>query len=240
MLSLSGYGRDMPVMCGGFFLSIGTSVDAAIATIETDAGDGGLIDPCVVDVVNYIDVHVQDRAVIEKVSVVPAPAFETMAKVTESIVDPAVETYLRAPIAVIENIAAVSPTPIAWSPEKTDFGSKYPSSRHPEIAVITVSPVSGRPKVTVAGAYRLFVNGQLRRSNRYGYADADLRERCGGREQHSQGEQQQTNGTNGTNDTHCVSFCLVILRLPGVALELRAARIARRDLWTRTGERPVT
>jgi|HubBroStandDraft_3_1064219.scaffolds.fasta_scaffold06508_3 hypothetical protein len=45
-----------------------------------------------------------------------------------------------------------------------------------------------------------------------------LRERCGRHGQHYEREQQRT---NGWDDTHCASFCLIILGLPGDALLLR-------------------
>src|SRR5580704_11756022 len=167
VFGLRRHRSDMTFMCGRFFLCSGTSVDASIATIEADAGDGGFVDARVVDVVNHIHVYVQHSAVIEKVTVIPASTFKTMAKVTEAVVNPAIETYLRAPVAIIENVATVSPAPIAWSPEKTDFGSHYPGSRHPKITVITVSPISGGPQIAVAGADWLLVDRQFRGSNRY-------------------------------------------------------------------------
>jgi hypothetical protein len=220
MFCLRGYGRDMPLMCGSFFLRSGARVDAAASAIEANAGNVCFVHSRVIHIVNNVDVYVEHRAVIEEVSVIPAPAFETVAKVTEAIVDPAVETHLRTPVTIIENVPAVSPTPIAGGPEKTYFRSQHPSSWHPEITVIAVSPVSGGPEVAVAGTYWLFVNRQLGRSDGYRYTDTDLRERCRGHDQHSQGEQQRS---NRKNDTHCVSFCPVILRLPGVALLQRAA-----------------
>jgi hypothetical protein len=57
-----------------------------------------------------------------------------------------------------------------------------------------------------------------------------LRERCGRHGQHYEREQQRT---NGWDDTHCASFCLIILGLPGDALLLRVTWMERHDFRTK-------
>src|ERR1039458_5552591 len=159
MLSLSGYGRNMPIMSGRFFLRRGPFVDPAVTSIVANMVRV-LVHPRVVNVVDDALVHMIHGRVVEKMPVLPAPAFITMAEVTEAIVDPAIETYGRAPVAIIENESATAPTPIARSPEKPGFRSQYPCARHPIIFSVPC-PIPWRPDITVAGANRLIVNGQL-------------------------------------------------------------------------------
>ena len=48
--------------------------------------------------------------VVEKVSVIPTPAFKAPTEIAVAVIDPAVEAYVRPPIAVIEN-KSVAPNP---------------------------------------------------------------------------------------------------------------------------------
>lgn len=173
MLRLSGHGRNMSFMSGSLFLSRGALVNSTIATVVADAVHP-LIYSCVVSVVDDVVVHVIYCRVVEEMPVVPAPAFITVTEVTVAVVNTAIETYGRAPIARIENIAVAAPAPIARSPKETDLWSQHPCARHPVIFTIP-SPIPWRPNITVARANRLIVNGQLRRRDCHGYAD--LRER---------------------------------------------------------------
>jgi hypothetical protein len=45
--------------------------------------------------VNVGDVHVAHRTVVEKVSVIPTPAFKAHTEITEAVIDSAVEAYVR-------------------------------------------------------------------------------------------------------------------------------------------------
>src|SRR5580658_9746315 len=111
----------------------------------------------------------------------PAAAVIAGADITETIVDAAVETDLRSPVARVPEIGAVRPAPITGRPEKADLGRFNPRTGHPEVsAVVAVAPVAGRPEVAVAGANGLRVNGKHRR--RDGHGENNLRGsggRCG-------------------------------------------------------------
>jgi hypothetical protein len=148
----------MFLMCGSLFLRSRTFVYTAVAAVEANTGDGSVVYSCLVNVVNLGDIDVGHRTIVKKVVVVPTSAFEAMTKVTEAIVDPAVETYLRTPIAIIENISAVPPTPITRGPKKTNFRSKDPCAGHPVIVVITPGPITRGPDITLARAKRLLVD----------------------------------------------------------------------------------
>jgi hypothetical protein len=140
VFSLRGHRRNMSLVCGSLFLGRRPFVKAAVAAIEADAPNTAVHDRGVVDVVNHSDVHVGHRAVIEKVVVVPTSTHVTVTKITEPIVDPTIRTYLRTPVAVIENVSAVPPAPIAGGPKETNFRSQRPSSWHPIIVVYAQYP----------------------------------------------------------------------------------------------------
>lgn len=57
------------------------------------------------------DVHVRDRTVVEKVTVIPAPAYEASSKITEAVIDSSIEPNLRPPITLVEYKQTAVPTP---------------------------------------------------------------------------------------------------------------------------------
>ena len=125
VLRLSGRGREMLIMCCSFLFRSWTGSDSTFSAVVADSIYVGSVvdDGCVVDIVNVGNVHIRHRAVVEKVSAVPASTYETVPEVSETVVNTAIETDMRTPIAVIENKRAVGPTPIRRSPEKSNFRS---------------------------------------------------------------------------------------------------------------------
>src|ERR1700730_18254704 len=202
MLSLHGYGRDMPLMRGSLFFTCRTCVYPTVAAVVADAVNRGRVDHCcVVYVVDDRGVYVVHRTVVVKPSVVPSSAFITVTEVTVAIADPTIETYMRTPVAIIENEFSATPTPIAWRPKQTDFRSDHPRTGHPVVIIITPSPIPRCPEITVAGANRLLVDGQLRRADGNRYADLCGRSRR--QRQHYECEQKRT---DGKNIVHCRSL----------------------------------
>src|ERR1700730_420323 len=108
----------MPCARCSFLLRGRPLIDATIAAVEADPGFRSVVvdHRCVVNVVNHCDVHVIYGAIVEKSPIIPAPAFVSMAKITESVVDSAVKTYQRAPIPIVEKETAILPIPIARGP----------------------------------------------------------------------------------------------------------------------------
>jgi hypothetical protein len=78
-------------------------------------------DGLVIDIGDVGDIHVGHRAVVEKVAAAPFAAREAFAEVSEAVINAAIESDMRAPIAGIPNIEAVVPTPVAWGPQKANF-----------------------------------------------------------------------------------------------------------------------
>jgi len=98
-------------------------MDAAIASVVAHPALGPVNDGFVVNVANVCNIHVHHGAIVEEATVIPASACKALAKIPEAVVDAAIETDLRAPVAVVKNVAAVSPRPVWWSPQVTDFWS---------------------------------------------------------------------------------------------------------------------
>src|SRR5262252_2330752 len=148
-----------------FFLRGGTYIYAAVATIVADARDVCPVvdDRSVVDVVYLRDVNIVHAAVVIKVVMIPTAAFVAVSEVTESIIDAAIETDRRAPIASGKNEALAVPAPVARRPEVAHCRGFDPGAGNPIIVITIPSPVPGSPKVSIAGAHRLFVYGQFRR-----------------------------------------------------------------------------
>jgi hypothetical protein len=76
----------------------------------------------------------------------------------------------------MEEIDAVVPSPIGWSPEVTRFRSEDPSAWNPIIVVVIVvpGPIPRGPNVSLAGAQRLFIDRESRRTEPH--RDSHLRE----------------------------------------------------------------
>src|SRR5712692_3094343 len=223
MLRLSGDRRNMPLPRRRLFFRPRTRADPAIAPVVADPRYRPIDHRGVVDVVDDGDVHVVHRSVVEKPVVIPTSALVALAKVSIAVIDSAIESDLRTPVAVIEDKSVAAPTPIGWSPQEADLRRHHPSPRHPVVIVVGVSPVSGRPKITIPRTKRLLIDRQFRRCKVDRYADL-----CVGCRRQGQQYQCEQGRTNAGEDTHNASSFLMILRAPGVALRLRLARIERR------------
>src|SRR5208282_1516667 len=205
----------MCLMSSSLFLSGGVRVDSAVTAVKTDVVPRALVHPCVVNVVDVVGVHVIIRRVVEKMPVVPASAFITITEVTEAIVDPTIETYGQAPVAFIEKISVVAPTPIARSPEVPGFRSLHPCARYPIVLAPVPIPVSRRPDIAVARADRLLIIGQWRRSYADPHSHGDLRgRRHRYRQEHCEHEKQRQNHSNHLRRLHFGSPPEVYIRAP--------------------------
>src|ERR1700761_909652 len=109
-------------------------------------------DRLVVDIRHVGYVHVGHRAVVEEVITAPLAAAKSDAAVAEAVVNAAVETDVRSPVPSVEKIDAALEAPVAGGPKEAGCGRHDPRARNPVIAVVTVSPVAGRPHITRAWA----------------------------------------------------------------------------------------
>ncbi len=184
LLALRGDRRSVGFVGETFLLGGGTDLHSTLSAVE---GHVRVVDDdrLVIDVGDVGDVYVGDGAVVEEVAFAPLATLEAVAAVAEAVVDAAVEADLRSPVAFVEGVDAVIPSPVAGSPEQAGLGSFHPGAGNPVVAVVvTPGPIAGGPEVAFAGADGLRVNRQRGRTEADGDADADLR---GGRGRENSG-----------------------------------------------------
>jgi hypothetical protein len=176
MLGLQFRWRPVLLVCRCLFCPGRAGVDSTGAAVIADVVHPGVVDygPAV-NIVNVPDVHVVHRTVIVEGPVIPISAFIADATIAEAVIDATVETDMRTPVTVVPSVAVTAPAPIAGSPEEANFGSHHPRARHPVIAFIAISPVTGGPQITFPGGHGLRVHRQRGRSDRDRHAE--LRER---------------------------------------------------------------
>jgi hypothetical protein len=107
--------------------------------------EGSVVDGPAINIMEIAADHVIYRAIVVEGAVIPVAAFISHTAVAIAIIHAAVKADLCAPVAFVPGVATPTPTPIAGSPEQTDFGSHHPRTRHPEVAIVAIGPVAGRP-----------------------------------------------------------------------------------------------
>src|SRR5690348_9991623 len=166
MLNLYGRWRDMSLTCSRLLLSGRARGDSAHSPVVAHVVHRDVIhdDGLVVDIRNVG--HVVHGSVVEKGSAIPISALIAEAAVAVTVVNAAVESNHRTPVALMKHKDAIRPAPIARRPEETGFGHEYPRTGHPEVTIVSVSPVSGRPNVALAGTKGLHIHRQRRRDRK--------------------------------------------------------------------------
>src|ERR1700751_1357219 len=120
---------------------------------------------------------------VEEVSTAPVAALISDSEIAEAVIDAAVETYVRSPIARVPDIDAITPTPVARSPQHSHSWGNHPCAGHPVVTVLSPGPVTRRPDIVGARTNRLRVHRDHRRRHR----DRDARVHvCWGRNRHQQ------------------------------------------------------
>lgn len=145
------------------FLRSGTGLDPAVPAVITDAIAAPARRVVVVHVVNCRRIHVGDRAVVVQVTVIPISPVIATARVSKSVIDAAVESDVRRPVAGMPMIVAVCKAPPRRRPQRADIGREHPRARHPIVAAVRVAPVAGCPNVIVAWGGGLIVIWKRRR-----------------------------------------------------------------------------
>src|SRR2546423_6054603 len=98
MFGLRRNRRNMPFVSDPFFLRPWSCRDATIPAVVTHASRGVVDHAGVVDVMDVGNIHIVNGTVVEESPVVPATALIAFAKVSETIVNAAVEPNSRSPI----------------------------------------------------------------------------------------------------------------------------------------------
>src|SRR5258706_15210943 len=103
MLSLNRHRRQMSRASRRLLSRRWTPIDPTVAPVIADAVYRGLVDHRrVVNIVNDGNVHVIHRTVVKEAHVLPTSTFIAFTEITESVNDPAIETYLRHQQASVE------------------------------------------------------------------------------------------------------------------------------------------
>ena len=123
MLHLRSDGCPMRFVGEGLLLRRWARGDSALSAVVCHVRIIVYDDRLVVDIGHVCDIHIVNRAVVEEFAATPFPALEAFAAVSEPVINAAIKSNVRAPIASIPNIEAFVPTPISGCPQKAHFRS---------------------------------------------------------------------------------------------------------------------
>src|SRR5208283_2903688 len=155
MLGLHRRCRRVVLVHRSLFCSGRSSGNSTLASVIADMVHRGFVDDGLfVNIGDVRDIHVTHRAVVEEGSVVPISTAIADTTVAEAVVNATVEADSLSPVAFIPGEGVAAPAPITGSPEQASHGRLDPGTRHPEIAIIAISPVAGRPQIPGGGAHR--------------------------------------------------------------------------------------
>src|SRR5215469_5219165 len=100
-----------------------------------------------VGVMNDGSVHTRDGGVVMKRVSYPVAAPVSIPPIAMTVVNAAVETYSRPPIARVKNVSAVVPSPPGGGPQQANARRCDPNARRPIITTGRPTPISGSPDV---------------------------------------------------------------------------------------------
>ena len=164
MLYLRGNRRRPRIMHHGHFLWCGPRVNAATSAVVAHATIATAWHRIVVNVVHHRGIDVRHIAVISESAVIPVRAVIAPACIPKAIVDATIETNVRSPVAGMPPVVAALIIPIRRRPECIHPRRENPRAWNPVIAAArSISPIAGRPVVTVAWNRRLAVFRKRRR-----------------------------------------------------------------------------
>ena len=126
------------------------SLPSVVADIRNVSGP---VD-CDRSVVSISDMRISDighGGVVVECAVVPVATGKPGAAIAEPIIDAAVETDGSPPVAGIENVGAVRPSPISRCPQQSYAGRQHPCARQPKVIHSVPRPVARSPDVPGAG-----------------------------------------------------------------------------------------
>jgi hypothetical protein len=118
MLPLLRRPLDMPVTHSRLFPRIRTIVHPARSPIIADPVDSHIVDdrPVHISIVYDGRIDVRHRGIVPESPTIPFTAIVTTATIPTSIVDPAIITYMRPPVADMPCIYAAYKSPVAGRP----------------------------------------------------------------------------------------------------------------------------
>src|SRR5207249_7039954 len=117
-----------------------------------------------VRVVNDVGIHMCHSGVVTERVSFPAAAPITVSEVAVTVVNAAIKTDSRSPVALIKEIRAVVPAPPRRCPKQTNRRRGHPDAGDP-IVIRIVGPVTGSPNVAFDGNGGLLYYGKRRWSD---------------------------------------------------------------------------
>jgi hypothetical protein len=168
VVALHGCESNMVIVFRSQLMRIWARVDTTFSTVEAHTSYIDVIDHRLV--VHIGDVHatkVGNRPVVVEGTTTPVASLKTDTAIPVSVVDAAVKSYVRAPIAGMPEIRTTAPAPVARCPKEARGGRHNPCARYPVVIALVVSPIAGCPDITNCGTGWLYVHGQS------GWCDVD-------------------------------------------------------------------
>jgi hypothetical protein len=163
MLNLRGHWRRPRIVQHSQFLLRGPRVHSSTPAVVADAIAAIVGHSVVINIVSNRRIHIRDRAVVIHGAVIPISAVVAAARISKAVIDAAVVTNMRTPVAGMPQIGAIIVTPPRRRPERVYPRRQHPRTGNPVVAGVCIIPVAGRPNVIVAGSGRLAVVGKRRR-----------------------------------------------------------------------------
>jgi hypothetical protein len=163
MLHLRSHRRCPGIANHSLLLRRRPSLDSTSAAVVADPIPSAVRHLVVVNMVNSGRIHIRYRTVIFHSAVVPISAVVAAARISITVIDAAIVSDVRTPIATVPMVGATIVTPPGRRPERAHIRGHDPSAGNPVITGACIAPVAGRPNVIVAGSGRLIVFRQRRR-----------------------------------------------------------------------------
>src|SRR5579863_4285316 len=210
MLVLRGYRRDMPLVGILLLLRRWTGFYSALSAVKRNVRivvhDHRVVH---IDIPDHGGIHVHDGGVVEEGASTPLSAIKTGAKVSEPVIDAAIEANVWTPVAGIPEIKTVIPTPISGRPQETRLRRFHPGARHPVVSIVVViGPVAGNPHEALARTNGLLIHRKRRGPEANRNADSHLTERAVGKCQQYNREKQRANCNGSTHSPPCACSSL--------------------------------
>ncbi len=201
VLGLERSWSGMRLFCCNLLHLCGSVLNPSLAAVVRNMigiGHNALLHNRRVDVRHVDDTHVhaRHRGVVGKRSAPPLAARKPNAAESEAVVHAAVVSNCLAPVAVMESVLPVVPSPVRRCPQRAAIGSRHPRARYPVVisVVVGIRPIPWRPHQVRLRAHWLHIDGQHRRRKPDidAYANAELSVRIRGNHRYQQSKQEKT------------------------------------------------
>src|SRR5580658_5594136 len=138
MACLCGGFGSMTLMGRGLFCGSRSSGRSTVSAVVADVVSRPLVAYGFFIRVVKVPIHVIHRSVVAELVVSPVSTLVAITTVAIAVVNAAVESDSRAPVAGVPGVRVAAPTPVTRRPQHANHGRLDPCARHPVIAFRTV------------------------------------------------------------------------------------------------------